>query len=128
MSLELTGRILKVGAEQSGTTKAGNAWKKIEFIISYMDGSYEKNAAFSCMGERTEAVKRFKAGDEVKVSFNIESREYNEKFYTDLRAWRIEQLQAGSVAASQTESGGYSANDAPVAPIAQTEGGDDLPF
>ena len=54
MPLELTGKIIKIGNEVTGTTKAGNAWKKIDFMVTYQDGSYDKNAAFSCMGERVE--------------------------------------------------------------------------
>ena len=101
-------------------------------MVTYQDGNYDKNAAFSCMGERVETIKRYNVGDTVKISFNIESREWQDKFFTDLRAWRIEPVQAG--APSNTTSAPQQAPQQPayaesaVAPVPPSGPEDDLPF
>jgi hypothetical protein len=51
---------------------------------------YPKKVCFSAWGDKVSILKSFKTEDTVKVSFNIESREFNGRWYTDLRVWKIE--------------------------------------
>jgi hypothetical protein len=51
---------------------------------------YPKKACFSAWGDRTADLKQFALGDKLKVTFSVESREYNDRWYTDLRAYRID--------------------------------------
>tara|TARA_R110002074_G_scaffold295033_1_gene466648 strand:- start:1213 stop:1569 length:357 start_codon:yes stop_codon:yes gene_type:complete len=89
-NLEMNGTITKISEVQQGTAKSGNEWKKLTFAIK-TEGDYPKVVAFTVFGE--EKVDNFmkfnKIGQNVDVSFNAESREYNDKFYTDLQAWKI---------------------------------------
>ena len=55
-----------------------------------MDGNYPKKVSISVWGDKTDSLKNMQPGSDVKVSFNVESREYNGKWYTDVKAWRIE--------------------------------------
>ncbi len=90
-SLAVTGTIKLIGETQQGTSKSsGKSWKKTSFVIT-MEGDYPKDAQFIIFGEEKvdNFVKFNKVGQRVDVSFNIESREYNGKYYTDLNAWKV---------------------------------------
>lgn len=89
MALEITGKLIKVLNPQTGTGAKGN-WIKQEFVIETSADQYPKKVCMSLWGDKVENLKRFTLNDEIKVSFNVESREYNEKWYTDIRAWKIE--------------------------------------
>ena len=97
MALEIIGKLIKVLPVQSGTNARGT-WSKQEFILETME-QYPRKVCISAWGERVNELSAVSAGDILKVSFSVESREYNERWYTDVRAWRIEkQAAAGSVA------------------------------
>ena len=88
--LKLQGEITKITEIQEGVSKQGKSWKKLGFLIT-TKGEYPNDIYFSVFGE--EKVDNFmkynKVGQNVEVSFNVTSREYNEKYYTDLRAWKV---------------------------------------
>ena len=88
MAHELTGKVLQVLPEQTGTGRNGQ-WSRQDFIVETQE-QYPKKVWFSAWGEKVSQLKSFKADDTVKVSFNIESREFNGRWYTDLRVWKIE--------------------------------------
>lgn len=92
-NLELTGKLIKLLPEVSGQGKNGT-WTKREFVIETTGEQYPKKVCISAWGDKADALRNVKPGDEIKVSFNIESREYNERWYTDIRAWRIERAAA----------------------------------
>ncbi len=90
MALELEGKIIRKLMVQKGTSARGE-WAKQEFVIEFQEGNFPSQACFSVWGEdKLKELDKYQLGDKVKVSFNISSREYNNKWYTDLRAWRIE--------------------------------------
>jgi len=125
MALDLSGRVVQILSEQTGTGKNGQ-WSKQDFIIE-TEEQYPRKVCFSAWGEKVSMIKSLKTGTLVKVSFNVESREFNGKWYTDLRLWKIETPEpAGNTVAS----GGYT--DAGLEPLStgdSEEGGEnDLPF
>ena len=76
-------------AVQSGRSAKGD-WAKQEFVIEYQEGNFPTKACFSVWGaDKVKDLERYNVGDQIKVAFNISSREFNGKWYTDLRAWRI---------------------------------------
>ena len=90
--MEFIGKILQINELQSGVSKAGKEWKKITFVVETHD-QYPKKGCFIMMNDRAEnLIKYQKVGDEVKVSFDIDSREFNGRWYTDLSAWRVEKV------------------------------------
>lgn len=97
----MTGRVVNVLAPVTGQGKNGE-WKKQEFVIETQD-QFPKKVMFSLWGEKVDQINGLNPGDDIKVSFNPESREYNGRWYTDLRAWRIERG-----AAAMQQSGGQS--------------------
>ncbi len=136
MALELEGTIIRKLDIQSGESARGK-WAKQEFIIEYQEGNFPSQACFNVWGEdRVKEMEKFNIGDLVKVSFNISSREYNSRWYTDLRVWRIEKASAQGAAAqpaSQQPSAERTAAPAQTAAPAGTaeaggEADDDLPF
>ena len=90
MALEINGKVIEILTLQTGETPNGT-WKKQQFIVETL-GEYPKKICFQVWGDKTEIVSNLKDGDRVKVNFRLESREYNEKWYTDAAAWKIEKL------------------------------------
>lgn len=88
MALEINGKVILVLQEQTGSGKNG-AWVKQDFVIETNE-QFPKKVCFSAWGDKAAQVKRLTAGTQVKVSFNAESREFNGKWYTDLRIWKLE--------------------------------------
>lgn len=99
--MELEGRIARKLAVQSGTSARG-AWSKQEFILEYQEGNFPAQVCMNVWGEdKVRDLEKYQVGDRVKVSFNLSSREFNGRWYTDVRAWRMEPVSAVS------PSGGY---------------------
>jgi hypothetical protein len=113
MALDLQGIVQQILAKQTGAGKNGS-WQKQDFIVETKD-QYPKKVCFSAWGDKTSNLEKLKPGDEVTVSFNPESREFNGKWYTDLRAWKIESTSA-------VANGGASMPPMPPAPTS-----DDMP-
>lgn len=101
MPLELTGRIVKFMQPQSGNGRNGT-WTKQDFIIETND-QYPKTVCVTAWGDKVDELNRLQQGEDVKLSINIESREYNERWYTDIKVWKIE---AGGGQQSSGNSGG----------------------
>ncbi len=94
MNLEIEGRIIQILPEQTGTGTRGK-WIKQEFVIETVE-QYPRKVCFSAWGDKTDTLKQLQLGDPVLVSFNPESREYNSKWYTDLRVWKITKQSTSS--------------------------------
>jgi len=109
MALELTGKLVKVLAPQTGTGKNGN-WIKQDFIIETIE-QYPKKVAMSAWGDKAEDIKKYGLGDVLRVSINLESREYNERWYTEARAWRIEDEIAANKNRPEQASGQNNTGD-----------------
>lgn len=85
----ITGKIIKFLPKTEGDSASGKHWVKAGFVIEYGD-EYPAKAAFSIFGEqRLQQCAGLKEGDEVIVDFNPQSREYNERWYTDLQCIRV---------------------------------------
>jgi hypothetical protein len=88
--MELEGRIARKLNVQTGTSARG-AWAKQEFIFEYQEGNFPSQVCMNVWGDdKVKELDKYQVGDKVKVSFNLSSREYNGRWYTDVRAWRIE--------------------------------------
>jgi hypothetical protein len=100
MNLVLNGTITNILKAEKGTSKAGKEWIKQTFVINTGD-QYNPEVAFSVFGdEKVKNLKRHKVGDQVEVSFNLSSREYNGKYFHNLDAWKIQSL-SGAMAQEQ---------------------------
>lgn len=83
----IQGKVIQVFDIQSGESQRGS-WKKREFILE----TYAKIPKKVCLVLKGESVDniQIKTGDSLRVSIDIESREYKEKWYTEVRAWKVE--------------------------------------
>jgi hypothetical protein len=118
----LEGRLVQILSAQEGQSTRG-AWKKQDFIIETSE-QYPKKVCICCWNEKTDELSKFQLDDNLRVSVNIESREYNSKWYTDIKAWRIEQLNTESTTNSNPA---ISEDDISGVSFSNDEN-DDLPF
>lgn len=101
-NIAVEGRLVQIMDPQSGNSTRGS-WKKQDFILETQE-QYPKKICICCWNEKTDELARYKPNDQLKVSINIESREYNSRWYTDIKAWRIEPLGAGESAGAPPAS------------------------
>lgn len=115
--MEFTGRIIKALPPREGVSKTtGNPWKMQDFVIEETMGQYPKRMAFNVFGE--EQLNRFniQEGQELTVSFDINAREYNGRWYNDVRVWNA---VPAAPAAPQAAAQPAAAPTAPFPPTAQ---------
>ncbi len=91
LTLELTGKIINVLPEKSGTSARG-PWRKQEYVIE-IPGDYPKQVCFMVWGDKIDQF-NLTEGESLTVHFDLESREYNGRWYTDVKAWRVERPDA----------------------------------
>tara|TARA_B100000427_G_scaffold305673_1_gene291840 strand:+ start:163 stop:516 length:354 start_codon:yes stop_codon:yes gene_type:complete len=117
MSLSIKGVLSKKLETESGTSKAGNEWKKQSFIIN-TGSQYNPEICFQLFGEeKIEMLTHHNEGDQVIVSFNLSSREYNGRYFHNVDAWRIENINPDSNNTEEIPTFDTPANE-----------DDDLPF
>lgn len=125
--MELSGKIFKVLPKESGEGKNGT-WTKQSIVIETPHERYPKKVCVALWGDIVNN-NTFVEGADISVEFDIESREYMGKWYTDVKAWRINKTNANTGNSQQPVSTTttnntptYKEADAPA--IAD----DDLPF
>ena len=127
MSNQVKGKVIKILPEQNGIGKNGT-WRKHEFVIETQD-QYPKKICFAAWGDICSVVPNLDMGQEITVFYNPESREYNEKWYTELRAWKINTGEAQKSAPQQEAQKQESfPSDKPVTTEWSDKEDDDLPF
>lgn len=111
MALEIEGTIKQLMAVQQGTSARG-PWAKQEFVLEFPDGNFTSQACFTAWGQdKVQDLAKYAAGDKVKVSFNLKSREFNGRWYNDLQIWKL----APAGAAAPVAAPAYAPASAPVA-------------
>lgn len=89
--------------EVTGTSAKG-AWKKQDVVFE-LPSEFSRKICVTFFGDRADDAAGLQEGDAVQVSVNVESREFNGKWYTDVKAWKIVR-KTGSDAATGTSHGG----------------------
>ena len=132
--MELSGKIVQILEKQTGAGKNGT-WEKQEFILE-TQGQYPKKVCLNIWGAKI-AQFNIQNGEFINIGVDLESREYNGRWYTDVRAWKVERPGAAGVGGSapqQAVEGGdpfantgqmedpFASNSSP------SDGADDLPF
>lgn len=133
--LNISGIVLNILPLQSGTSKAGNQWQKQDFILE-TGGQYPRKVCICLFGDNVEKFP-LQVGQSVTASVDIESREFNNRWYTDVRAWNVvyNGQQQGAPAPAPTADA-PTAQPAPTpakgataqAPAGAPAAADDLPF
>ena len=129
--LNISGIVLNILPLQTGTSKAGNQWQKQDFILE-TQGQYPRKVCICLFGDNVEKFP-MQVGQSVTASVDIESREFNGRWYTDVRAWNVVyKAQQGATAQAPTASAPTAPTAQPAAPATPTAqppaAADDLPF
>ncbi len=85
--MQLTAKIIQILPLQTGTGRNGE-WRKQDIIVQ-TDSQYPKKICISIWGDKINED-LLKIDNRLKIDFDVESREYNSRWYTDVKAWRIE--------------------------------------
>ena len=88
--MEVVGKIIQVLPAQEGVGRNGNPWKVQPYVLETLD-QYPRKVHFEVFGEERIKQNPCEIDQLVTVSFDIESREFNGRWYTSIRAWRIQQ-------------------------------------
>lgn len=133
--LNISGIVLNILPLQTGTSKAGNQWQKQDFILE-TQGQYPRKVCICLFGDNV-AKFPLQVGQSVTASVDIESREFNARWYTDVRAWNVvyNGQQQGAPAPTPVATA-PTAQPAPTpakgataqAPAGAPTAADDLPF
>jgi len=120
--MEITGKIIEILPEETGEGRNG-PWKKQNFILETQD-QYPKKVCITVWGDKVD-LKNFGENESITASINIESREYNNRWYTDVKAWRVVKTQ--EQAGGPPEHTGIPPDNTPP-PELSNDNTDDLPF
>ena len=92
MSLSVKGKLSRKLSVESGTSKAGKEWKKQSFLLD-TGAQYNPEICFQLFGDEKIAIlNHHNEGDQVEVSFNLSSKEFNGRYFHNIDAWRIENI------------------------------------
>ena len=129
--MEISGKIIQVLPEQGGVSKtSGKEWKLQAYVLETQE-QYPRKVHFEVFGEDRIKANPCQLDDIVTVSFDIESREFNGRWYTSIRAWKIQQGVVEAAAPAVQPVAAPAAPQANVATFDAAAGMDettDLPF
>lgn len=112
--MEFTGKIIAVLEARGGvSSRTGNPWKTQDYVIEETMGQFPKRMAFNVFGEENISRFNIQVGQELTVSFDINAREYNGRWYNDIRVWNV-------APAAQAVAQPIAAAAQPSAPVAQS--------
>jgi hypothetical protein len=117
--MDLKGKVIQLLPLQSGMGKKG-PWKKQEFIVE-TQSQYPKKVCLSVWGDKVDQF-NLSVGQLINASIELESREYNGRWYTEARAWKIDKNATGGSTDAPPPS-----MDEPFTPDSNNTA-DDLPF
>lgn len=121
MSFEVEGRLHK----KFDTENKTDTFQAREFVVEINSGNYPQFVKFQLVQDRCALVDNFEEGEQLKVHFDLRGREWNEKYFTNLNAWRLEKLDQTSTESSSVGDEVFpEITDEPPSEAAD----DDLPF
>ncbi|MDE3255111.1 MAG: DUF3127 domain-containing protein [Bacteroidota bacterium] len=122
MSLEITGRLIV----KMPTQQIKESFKKREFVVETTE-QYPQKIKLELTQDKCDILDTYKEGDVLKVSFNLRGSVWQEKYYVNLQAWRI-QLDNASNSMPGTNTMETSAPASQNNSFAAASTEDDLPF
>ena len=125
--MEITGKIIFVLPERGGVSqRTGTEWKVQEYVLETQE-QYPRKMCFDVFGADKIAQFAIKAGEVLTVSFDIDAREYNGRWYNSIRAWKVERVADPAAAAAGPVPFPPAPDAAPV-DFSKGDSTDDLPF
>ena len=127
--MDAEGKIIVKLPLQSGVSKAGNNWSKQEYVLETQE-AYPKKIHFSFFGDRANQYP-LEVGDTVRLSFDIDSHEYNGRWFTSINGWKAEKIDLNNQAPQTTQQNTTGVSETVPPPPVFTPAAnepDDLPF
>ena len=87
--MDFLGRVVQVIGETNGISKAGNPWKKKEWVVETF-GQYPRKVKLQCFGDRADLI-NLEMGKDYTLYVDLDSREFNGRWYTDVSVYRVEE-------------------------------------
>lgn len=133
MSFAVTGTVKEVLQTKHGVSASGKEWATQEFILTTDDSNYPCDICFRIFGNDKITECSVKAGESLQVFFDIRSRDYNGRWFTDINVWKIDRmLKPNEVATGvpkESQPQGNAGFQQPTQPVQQQQGNNnDLPF
>ena len=127
--MELAGKVIAVLEPRGGVSKSGNQWKVQEYVIETHD-QYPRRMCFDVFGEDKIQQFNIQVGEELNVSFDIDAREWQGRWFNSIRAWKVERVNADAQQMPPMDAPFPPLNAAPAAPVdfSSSDEKDDLPF
>ena len=119
MAYEISGKIKVI----LDTQTFPSGFSKREFVITTED-KFPQDIMFACLKEKADQLEGLQEGQEVRVQFDIQGREYNGRYFVNLNAWRVE--LAGESGAAGGAKGSKKSDD--YVPEDTTDYGAEDPF
>ena len=133
--MEITGKVVRLGGLTEGTSAKG-PWRKQDLIIE-TDEQYPKTVCLTCWTNQINEIQNMVPGQLIKAQIDISSREFNGKWYTDVRVWRFDPVTANTSTQPVQQPVAQTVHQTPpTTPTGDPEdyfggdsnNGDDLPF
>ena len=113
MSFEVSGKIIAVLDKRSGVSNTtGTQWSAQQYVIETKE-QYPQRLCFEVFGEDRITSFNIQNGEEITVSFDIDAREYQGRWYNSFRAWKVERVNHVQDAQIQNEPNGNTPFDDP---------------
>lgn len=127
--MELQGKVIVALPPRSGVSARGE-WKAQSFVIETHD-NFPRKMVFDVFGEDRLTRFNIQSGQEVNVSFDIDAREYNGRWFNSIRAFDVRQIVPNATENATTATD-IPQQDAPTAapfpPLQGDNNDEDLPF
>ena len=96
IAMEFTGKIIAILPPRGGVSKtSGNEWKSQEYVIENHD-QYPRKMCFDVFGADKIEQFNIQMGEELTVSFDVDARQWNDRWFNSIRAWKVERVGAGA--------------------------------
>ena len=118
MSFQVKGKLHK----KFDTENKTETFQAREFVIVVSEGNYPQYIKFQLTQDRCGLIDNFEESQEIEVFFDLRGREWNEKYFTNLNAWKVQPIQ------EVVDSSFPDDSQAPSQEDVKFEDFDDLPF
>lgn len=134
--MELIGKIIQVLPERSGTSaRTGSEWRMGSYVLETTPDRFPRKMMFEVFGSDKIQQFNIQVGEMVRVSFDIDAREYQGRWYNSIRAWNVDrniadpmaQMPPVTVDTTPFDMGAPATSTPAAAPFTPS-GGEDLPF
>ena len=129
--MEFSGKVIAILPVRTGVSKtSGNEWKVQSYVVENHD-QYPRRMCFEVFGADKIDLFNIQMGEELNVSFDIDARQWQDKWFNSIRAWKVDRVQAEATEGQQPVAVDPVPPFAPEpAPFTASDNSatDDLPF